>query len=223
MARDRVGKKPLYYYHNGQTFAFASELKALRVGDLCPDELDLEALDCYFSFGYIPAPKSIYKAVKKLPASRYLRVSKQACTEIRYWNLSFADPIPRTLDEVTEEFAALLDEAGRCRLMSEVPLGVFLSGGLDSTLVAASMARLMTVSYTHLDVYKRQVVPSESVEALTTVLLEAVNNPQKRQMFARAGQQRFEEYFTFDEMITAYQKIYRDLLSPVALGKNSGN
>lgn len=67
------------------------------------------------------------------------------------------------------------------------------------------------------------VVPSESVEALTTVLLEAVNNPQKRQMFARAGQQRFEEYFTFDGMITAYQKIYRDLLSPVALGKNSGN
>jgi asparagine synthase (glutamine-hydrolysing) len=146
LARDRVGKKPLYYYHDGQTFAFASELKALRVGDFCPDELDLEALDCYFSFGYIPAPKSIYKAIKKLPASRYLRVSEQARTETKYWNLSFADPIPRTLDEATEEFAALLDEAVRCRLMSEVPLGVFLSGGLDSTLVAASMSKIMDSS-----------------------------------------------------------------------------
>jgi glycosyltransferase involved in cell wall biosynthesis len=67
------------------------------------------------------------------------------------------------------------------------------------------------------------VVPSESVEALTAVLLEAVNNPQKRQMFARAGQQRFEEYFTFDGMITAYRQVYRDLLSPVSFGKNSGN
>ncbi len=143
LVRDRVGKKPLYYYHHGQTFAFASELKALRVGDFCPDEMDLEALDCYFSFGYIPAPKSIYKAVKKLPASRYLRVSEKACVETKYWDLSFADPVPRTLDEATEEFAALLDEAVRCRLMSEVPLGIFLSGGLDSTLVAASMARAM--------------------------------------------------------------------------------
>ena len=143
LARDRVGKKPLYYYHDGQTFAFASELKALRAGDLCPDELDLEALDCYFSFGYIPAPKTIYKAVRKLPAARYLRISERACAEKRYWHLSFADPIPRTLDEATEEFAALLDDAVQCRLMSEVPLGVFLSGGLDSTLVAASMARVM--------------------------------------------------------------------------------
>lgn len=143
LARDRVGKKPLYYYHDGQTFAFASELKALRAGDLCPDELDLEALDCYFSFGYIPAPKTIYKAVKKLPAARYLQVSERAYVEKRYWHLSFADPVPRTLDEVTEEFATLLDDAVQCRLMSEVPLGVFLSGGLDSTLVAASMARVM--------------------------------------------------------------------------------
>lgn len=143
LARDRVGKKPLYYYHNGSTFAFASELKALQAGNLCPDALDLEALDCYFSFGYIPTPKSIYKAVKKLSAAHHLRVSEKTCIEARYWNLSFADPIPRTLGEATDEFAALLDEAVRCRLMSEVPLGVFLSGGLDSTLVAASMARVM--------------------------------------------------------------------------------
>lgn len=143
LARDRVGKKPLYYYHHGTQFAFASELKALRAGDFCPDELNLESLDCYFSFGYIPAPKTIYKAVKKLSAARYLKISEKTCTETRYWNISFANPIPRALDEATEEFAALLDAAVQCRLMSEVPLGVFLSGGLDSTLVAASMARLM--------------------------------------------------------------------------------
>lgn len=148
LARDRVGKKPLYYYHDGQTFAFASELKALRAGGFCPDELDLEALDCYFSFGYIPAPKSIYKAVKKLSAAHYLQISERAYSKKCYWNLSFADPVSRTLNEVTEEFTALLDDAVQCRLMSEVPLGVFLSGGLDSTLVAASMARIMKTPIT---------------------------------------------------------------------------
>lgn len=148
LARDRVGKKPLYYYHDGQTFAFASELKALRAGGFCPDELDLEALDCYFSFGYIPAPKSIYKAVRKLTSAHYLQISEHTHTEKCYWNLSFADPVSRTLEAVTEEFAALLDDAVQCRLMSEVPLGVFLSGGLDSTLVAASMARIMKTPIT---------------------------------------------------------------------------
>jgi len=64
LARDRVGKKPIYYYHDNDTFAFASELKALRAGNLCSDEIDPEALDCYFSFGYIPSPRTIYKNVK---------------------------------------------------------------------------------------------------------------------------------------------------------------
>lgn len=143
LARDRVGKKPLYYCRMGSVIAFASELKALRAGGLCPDEVDPESLDCYFSFGYIPSPRTIYKRVKKLRAARCLIASETGESERQYWHLSFADPVARPLDQAIEEFEALLDDAVRCRLMSEVPLGAFLSGGLDSSLVVSSMARLM--------------------------------------------------------------------------------
>lgn len=143
LARDRVGKKPLYYYRMGSIIAFASELKAMRAGGLCTSEVDPEALDCYFSFGYVPAPRTIYHGVRKLRAARTLVVSASAESERQYWSLSFANPVVRSLPDAVDEFESLLDHAVRQRLMSEVPLGVFLSGGLDSSLVVSSMARLM--------------------------------------------------------------------------------
>lgn len=143
LARDRVGKKPLYYYRRGSIVAFASELKALRAANLCPDELDPEALDCYLSYGYIPAPKTIYKHVRKLKAARVAVFTATGESERPYWQLSFAHTRQRSLDEAIEEFEPLMDDAVRCRLVSEVPLGAFLSGGIDSSLVVASMARLM--------------------------------------------------------------------------------
>lgn len=143
LARDRVGKKPLYYFREGSRVAFASELKALRAGELCPDAVDRESLDCYFSLGYIPAPRTIYKGVRKLRAARCLTISAAAESERQYWRLSFADPVERSLEEATEELETLLDDAVRCRLMSEVPLGAFLSGGIDSSLIVSSMARLL--------------------------------------------------------------------------------
>ena len=141
LARDRVGKKPLYYARMGSTVAFGSELKALRAVDLCPTELDPESLDCYLSFGYIPAPRTIYRGARKVRAAHTLVVTEDGERERRYWNLSFSGQAGRTLGEATEELEGLLDEAVQCRLMSEVPLGAFLSGGIDSSLVVSSMAR----------------------------------------------------------------------------------
>lgn len=141
LARDRVGKKPLYYYRKGSQVAFASELKALRAGGHCPDEVDPESLDCYFTFGYIPAPRTIYRGVRKLQAARCLTISSSSESERTYWKLSFANPVARPMQEAVDEFETLLDEAVKCRFMSEVPLGAFLSGGIDSSLVVASMAR----------------------------------------------------------------------------------
>ncbi|MEJ0038450.1 MAG: asparagine synthase (glutamine-hydrolyzing) [Gammaproteobacteria bacterium] len=141
LARDRVGKKPLYICRRGSVLAFASELKALRAAGFTPTQLDPAALDCYFTFGYIPAPRTIYAGVSKLPAGHYRVDDASGGREQRYWSLSFADPRPRSAEEAAEEFESLFDEAVRCRLMSEVPLGAFLSGGLDSTLVVSSMAR----------------------------------------------------------------------------------
>ena len=145
LARDRVGKKPLYYYHGDHSFAFASELKALQSSNFFPTKIDFQALDCYFSFGYIPAPRSIFASVKKLSAASYIVVSEKNLKERKYWELNFADPVARSMQDAADELQVLLDSAVQCRLMSEVPLGVFLSGGIDSPLVVAAMAQVSDV------------------------------------------------------------------------------
>jgi asparagine synthase (glutamine-hydrolysing) len=143
IARDRVGEKPLFYAHQGRTLAFGSELKALRAGGYCSKDIDPESLDCYLTLGYVPAPRCLYKGVRKLRPAHYLLLSDAGLVERPYWKLKLGAPKPRTLDEAVEEFEPILDEAVRCRLMSEVPLGAFLSGGIDSGLVVSSMAKLM--------------------------------------------------------------------------------
>jgi asparagine synthase (glutamine-hydrolysing) len=142
LARDRVGKKPLFYFYDGSTIAFASEMKAILKVPNVPREIDAEALSDYFSYLYIPAPKSIFKHIRKVLPGHYLVSSGNGIRDTQYWDLSFA----RTL-ELTEEAwcARLLDtyrEAVRLRLISDVPLGAFLSGGVDSSSVVALMAGL---------------------------------------------------------------------------------
>jgi len=143
LARDRVGKKPLFYFYDGSRIIFASEMKAILKVPGIPRELDLEALSDYFSLLYIPAPKSIFKQVRKLRPAHYLVISDQDFREVEYWDIGFA----RTLELSEEEWCArLLDayrEAVRIRLISDVPLGAFLSGGIDSSSVVALMSELM--------------------------------------------------------------------------------
>lgn len=143
LARDRVGKKPLYYCAKNNQFAFASELKALKPLGSLLGSLSPTALDCYYTLGYIPSPRTIYENACKLEPAHCLLVSQNGIKKQRYWQLDFAPRRNLTLAGATEEFESLLDEATRCRLMSEVPLGAFLSGGLDSTLVVSSMAKVM--------------------------------------------------------------------------------
>jgi asparagine synthase (glutamine-hydrolysing) len=143
LARDRVGKKPLYYCNSGSLVAFGSELKSLCRGGLCSTEVDPEALDCYLSFGYIPAPRTVYRNVYKLLPAHAALFTSRSVQQHRYWQLSFADPVDRPMTEIVQQLESLLDDAVRKRLMSEVPLGAFLSGGLDSSLVVSSMARLL--------------------------------------------------------------------------------
>jgi len=139
-ARDRVGKKPFYYYWDGQLFVFASEIKALLQTGFVPSTIDYRALDCYFSFGYIPAPMTIFSSVSKLPPAHSITVSAKDFVKERYWNLDFHDSSSKSDAEILDEFQSILDDAVAIRLVSEVPLGAFLSGGLDSTLVVSSMA-----------------------------------------------------------------------------------
>ncbi len=144
MARDRVGKKPLFYAADRHRIIFGSELKVLLAADGLPLDIDSEALYDYFSLGYIPAPKTIYRAARKVLPGHYVTVSADgSIREKAYWELSFGETENRTEAEWCDLVRDQLCEATRVRLMSDVPLGAFLSGGVDSSAVVAMMARLM--------------------------------------------------------------------------------
>jgi asparagine synthase (glutamine-hydrolysing) len=146
LARDRLGKKPLYYRATAREFQFASELKAIIADPAVPRELDPVALGQYLVYGYIPAPRTIYQGIAKLPPGHCAWVDLNEPHKIkleRYWEIPGASDPPETNGWV-EEFEAELTEAVRLRMISDVPLGAFASGGLDSTLVIRQMHRVGT-------------------------------------------------------------------------------
>jgi asparagine synthase (glutamine-hydrolysing) len=140
LARDRMGKKPLFYSILGGVLHFASEIKALRESPRWDGTIAGEAVGPYFSLGYLPAPMTIYRHVRVLPPGHWLRARGGAVETGRYWDVSDFDSDRRPERAVIEELESLLHTAVRDRLESEVPLGAFLSGGLDSALVVSFMA-----------------------------------------------------------------------------------
>jgi asparagine synthase (glutamine-hydrolysing) len=142
LSRDRFGKKPLFYSRQNGVFAFASELTALSRHRLIKTRLDVKSLKKYFAYGYVPAPSSIYRAIFKLPAGHnlLLQVRDLESREWRYWEfvLEPFEQFPPDPEEAWgEEIRSLLARAVKRRLMADVPLGIFLSGGIDSFSVAA--------------------------------------------------------------------------------------
>jgi asparagine synthase (glutamine-hydrolysing) len=144
LARDRFGKKPLYYSVLPQGIYFGSELKCLRAAGV-PLDTDAEALRLYLQFGYIPDPWSVYRSVRKFPPGGWMIYHADGKVEEgRYWKLPMpvTEPAPGfTEDEACERLRETFDESVRLRMIADVPLGAFLSGGIDSSLVVASMAR----------------------------------------------------------------------------------
>jgi asparagine synthase (glutamine-hydrolysing) len=142
LARDRMGVKPLYWARAGDLVVFASELKAVLASGLVTTELDLEAIDLYFTLGFVPGPRTILAGVRKLAPGSTLEIGEDDVRETPYWAFPEPDPeiVERPLDEYADELLDLLRAAVRDRLMSDVPLGAMLSGGLDSSLIVALMA-----------------------------------------------------------------------------------
>ena len=140
LGRDRFGKKPLYYAQVGRGLVFGSELKSILEHPGCPRSLDFESLSRYLALEYVPTPRSIFAGVEKLPAGHILRWRAGAISIEPYWDLTFDSAPPASEEEYVERFAHHLREAVRRRLMSDVPLGAFLSGGIDSSSVVAMMA-----------------------------------------------------------------------------------
>lgn len=144
LLRDRLGVKPLYYGWDGKALIFGSEIKALRAFRHLPPELDRESLADYFQFGYINSPRSIYRNVFKLPPGHWLELGTTGEPVVRrYWSVldAVANPLRATEEQLTEELEALMTDAFKLRMVSDVPVGVFLSGGIDSSLVAAILQK----------------------------------------------------------------------------------
>ncbi|MGH9938275.1 MAG: asparagine synthase (glutamine-hydrolyzing), partial [Blastocatellia bacterium] len=146
LARDRVGKKPLFYAQFGDRFLFASELQGILADQDVPREVDPRAIDAYLGYGYVPAPDTAFKGVYKLPPAHYLTLDlRQTGFEKRverYWSLDYEPKLRIGEDDACEALREKMTEAVRLRMISDVPLGAFLSGGIDSSIVVGLMAKL---------------------------------------------------------------------------------
>jgi asparagine synthase (glutamine-hydrolysing) len=140
LARDRAGEKPLVYYWDGVTFAFASELKALA--GLHPARLDAAAVDAFLALGYVPAPLAIFRDCRKLPPGHLLKLRDRALEVRRWWFPERVAPAPeREKTQRRGELRALMQDAVRLRLRADVPVALCLSGGVDSSVIAAECVR----------------------------------------------------------------------------------
>jgi asparagine synthase (glutamine-hydrolysing) len=229
LARDRVGKKPLFYAIDHNRILFGSELKALLASDLLSRELNPEALSDYFSLGYVPAPKTIYRAVRKVMPGSYLVASAEGIRECCYWDLSFSKVEQRTEEDWCERLRHELCEATRVRLMSDVPLGAFLSGGIDSSSIVAMMDHLMKRSVTTCSIGFREEKFNEAHYArqvskqFSTDHYEEVVEPNALEIVDKLAW-HFDEPFADSSAIPTYyvSKIARRYVT-VALGGDGGD
>ena len=143
-ARDRFGIKPFYYYSDQEKFVFGSEIKAILKSNDIDKTISIDALDSYFAFGYITSDLSIYKNIKKLQPAHYLLLSlkdKPVIEINRYWEIHFDPDYSKSENRWKEEIEACFSETVKLHMISDVPLGAFLSGGIDSSSVVAMMAK----------------------------------------------------------------------------------
>jgi asparagine synthase (glutamine-hydrolysing) len=143
-ARDRFGIKPFYYLHTAERFLFASEIKALLACPGVRGQLNYESVPEYLAFGYLSGEETFFQGIKKLPPGHTVEVNEAGEVRIeRYWDLKASQPSEsRSFDSYAQEYGERLEQTVSDHLMSDVPLGVFLSGGLDSSAIAALMTRI---------------------------------------------------------------------------------
>jgi asparagine synthase (glutamine-hydrolysing) len=141
LARDRIGQKPLFYSQYGGDFFFGSEIKAILAVHPCSPELDMSAMHDYLSLRFIPPPHTIFKQIRKLPPAHTLVFQDGQITLRQYWQLSFREKLTLAEPELLDALGDQLTRTVKSHMISDVPVGAFLSGGLDSSLVVAVMAR----------------------------------------------------------------------------------
>jgi len=145
LARDRLGIKPLYYVDLGGRFLFASEFKAILRYDRFQPTLNARAIADYLALRYVPGPGGMFRELRKLPAGHFMVVKEGRLSLTRYWTPQlYCGPFERSEEEYLEQYAELFERSVRRRMICEVPLGAYLSSGLDSHTIAAVMSRLLS-------------------------------------------------------------------------------
>jgi len=141
-ACDRLGQKPFYYAHTDERFIFSSEIKAIIQDKSIPRRVDVEALHHYLTYQYVPHPTTMFEGIRKLPPGHWLRLEDGRLEVRRYWSVPQPEPAVRSFEEWCSQLRELMEECVRLRLVSDVPLGAFLSGGIDSSITVGLMSRM---------------------------------------------------------------------------------
>ena len=230
LARDRLGVKPLYYAEVPGGIVFGSEIKSLLEDPQVPREWSADALDAYLTLLYIPAPATIYRGIHKLPPAHVLVAERGAVRVSRYWDLEFTgDGNARGEEDYLEELDAHLREAVRLRMISDVPLGAFLSGGIDSSTVVAYMVEAsdappVTISVGFADQAFDEVEHAETVARHLGCEFHALTaNPRVEELLPRLAW-HFDEPFADSSAVPTYyvSKAARELVT-VALSGDGGD
>lgn len=233
LARDRAGEKPLFYWHTAGKLVFASELKALMTDRALPRQLELSALDYYLAYGYVPGEMCILKGVHKLAAAH--AITYDLCSDDahiwRYWQLP--EPAPRvgtSTDDLSAELEHLLEDAVRRQLVADVPVGILLSGGIDSSLVTAMAARVsprpvktFTISFPNHSAYDEGPHARLIAQHFGTQHTELAAEPATVELLPQLARQ-FDEPMADSSMVPTYlvSRLIRQHAT-VALGGDGGD
>jgi asparagine synthase (glutamine-hydrolysing) len=204
LARDRLGEKPLHYYHKDGDFVFASEIKSMFAFPAVGRPLSLQALHRYLTFEYIPAPYTIFQDIHKLEPGHYLLLKQGRLTRHRYWSPSYRhDRDSLAPEDYAERLRALIRRSVAMRTVSDVPLGAFLSGGIDSSLITAFLV---------------QTVSGERVKTFNIAFDEPSfdESGYAREVAGYLGTQHHEATLTTREMLEVLPDILRNLDEPFA-------
>ena len=231
LARDRMGQKPLYYKNDSRGFYFASEIKSIIVGDdRFTPSIDNEALQYYFTYQYIPPPFTIYPDIRKLPPASTLLLTKDGNIHQEiYWHPAFDTKTDISFEDAKTELMRILKEAVKLRMISDVPLGAFLSGGIDSSITVALMSELssspvktFSIGFTH-ETYNELPYARQVVEKYNTEHNEFIVEPKAMEILPKLVWHYDEPYSDSSAIPTYYVSRETRKYVTVALSGDGGD